>query len=71
MPKQLKNLEESLVALKQKLARTTFFIDKVIKEIREVNELKKKCPICYGRDIRVLINNRLFCKSCGYKGEFR
>lgn len=64
---QLSNLRRTLLQLKIELGKRIESIDKVIKEIdsfQDTNE--KRCNKCFGRDLRILMNNNYFCKSCGY-----
>lgn len=64
---QLSNLKMSLVKLKFEFNKRIDSINRVLKEIEDIeNNNEKRCPNCFGRDLRVMVKGNMFCRNCGY-----
>jgi len=64
---QLTNLKRTLEQFKKEIRKRLDSIDRVIKEIENVeNTNEKRCPKCFGRDLRILVKGEMFCRACGY-----
>lgn len=66
--KNISNLRRSLIKLKEEIIREEILISSVLKEIDEMDK-KPYCPNCLARDLRVMKNNKIFCRTCGYSNR--
>ena len=65
---QLTNFKKKVEAFRKILAFQIDSVDKFLKDIDNLQSMNEtRCPRCYSRDVRMMKNNRLFCRGCGFE----
>lgn len=67
--KQLSNYRRALIGLKNQLRVMETRLDIAIEEIDKIKSMRKSCPRCYSGDLRVMKNNIIFCRGCGFSNR--
>ena len=64
---KLTQFKSNLVRLRKDLVNEIRIIDSMLKNINDVEQHNENsCPNCFSRDFRVMLNNEIFCRACGY-----
>lgn len=63
--KSIFDVKRNMEALKKSLLREIKIIDRILEDTSEIDK-KRLCPRCNGRDVRILKDDNMFCKSCGF-----
>jgi hypothetical protein len=63
--KSIFDIKRNLEAFRKKLVAEIETIDNILGMVDGI-DTKRLCPKCNGRDVRVLKNNNICCRSCGY-----
>jgi len=63
--KNISNLLRSLETLRNSLIKEVQTINRTIEIIKDTKK-GKICPACLSADLRYMLNDKIFCRACGY-----